>query len=92
MSYRKYTVFTHIIHFVQGLWTIRTKCGSTGELIPRVQMQLLFEIMERGWMYKIERTFGRKKWKCCGLLEDTTDVREYFQRELQRIRDRKKND
>ena len=66
--------------------------GARGELIPRVQMQLLFEIMERGWMYKIERTFDMKKWKCCALLEDTTGYARVFPMRIAKNNGQEKND
>jgi hypothetical protein len=34
-----------------------------GEFISRVQVQVLFERISRGWSYKVEGAFGRKKWK-----------------------------
>jgi hypothetical protein len=35
--------------------------GAWGELIPRVQVQLLFENISRGWSYKVDGTFDREK-------------------------------
>jgi hypothetical protein len=32
-----------------------------GELLPWVQVQVLFENMARGWSYKTKGTFGGKK-------------------------------
>jgi hypothetical protein len=33
------------------------------EFISRVQVQVLFEIISRGWRHKVEGAFGGERWK-----------------------------
>jgi hypothetical protein len=35
--------------------------GAWGEFISRIQVQVLFERILRGWSYKFEGAFGGKK-------------------------------
>jgi hypothetical protein len=37
--------------------------GAWGQFISRVQVQVLFERILRGWSYKVEGAFGGKMWK-----------------------------
>jgi hypothetical protein len=41
--------------------------GAWRELIPGVQVQVLFENISKGWSYKVEGAFDREKWKYCSL-------------------------
>jgi hypothetical protein len=37
--------------------------GAWREFISRIQVQVLFERILRGWSYKVEGAYGGEKWK-----------------------------
>jgi hypothetical protein len=53
------------------------------EFIFRIQVQVLCEIILWWWRYNVERAFGARCTKY------SLDIRDYFLRELQRVRERK---
>jgi hypothetical protein len=60
------------------------------KFISRVQVQILCKRISWWWSYKVERAFSRKNGNVAQCTKCPPDIREYFLRELQRVRERKK--
>jgi hypothetical protein len=59
--------------------------GAWREFISQVQVKVLFEVILRGWSYKVEGAFGGKSGNILLCTKCIPDIWNYFLRELQRV-------
>jgi hypothetical protein len=64
--------------------------AAWGEFISWVQVHVLFKRISRGWSHKVEGAFGGEGENISRCNKCPPNIQNYFLRELQRIRERKK--
>jgi hypothetical protein len=59
-----YGIFFLVLSLVTGInGGEGSSVGAWRKFISRVQVQVLFERISRGWIYKVEGAFDGEKWK-----------------------------